>query len=108
MAGQGTTAPVHPDVREEAVLDLVPLADPRRQVTDRDRKPGFAGEATELVLPEARAVAAAAVGADRQALGTRTCLGAVAAPPASQALDGNGRDVDAVLDEVEVAGRYGT
>ena len=59
-------APVHRDVPEQAVLDLVPLARARREVTDRDGEPRAIRELLQLPLPQAqpRAVAATGVGGD--------------------------------------------
>ena len=37
QAYQGLTSPIRADVGEKAVLDLVPLAGPRREMTDRNR-----------------------------------------------------------------------
>jgi hypothetical protein len=89
VADQRTSWPVHADVQEEAVLDLVPLAGPGRQVAHGDSKSCLFGQAPELVLPEpnAVAVAAATVGADQQLMGVRIGQCAVAAPPAAQTLD---------------------
>lgn len=63
--------PVHRDVREQAVLDLVPFARARREVTDGDGEPGAVGELLQLPLPEAelRAVAATGIGGDDQRRG---------------------------------------
>src|SRR5215203_4318960 len=59
-------APVHRDVREQTVLDLVPLARARREVTDRDGEPRAIRELLQLPLPQPqpRAVTAAGVGGD--------------------------------------------
>ena len=58
---QRRAPPVHRNVREQAVLDLVPLAGARREVTDRDREPFVLFSATqardcERVRPRIRAV----------------------------------------------------
>ena len=59
-------SPVLGDVAEHAVLDLVPLARTRGEVTDVNREAQVVGQALELELPEAdsRSVAAAAVRGD--------------------------------------------
>ena len=44
MRGQRTTACVHGDVGEEAVLDLIPLGGSGWEVTDPDRQARFIGE----------------------------------------------------------------
>jgi hypothetical protein len=41
MGNERLAAPVLGDEREKAVLDLVPLARPRREMTDRDRESEF-------------------------------------------------------------------
>ena len=42
------TAPIHVDVRERPMLDLVPLARARRKVTDRDRQARPIGETLQF------------------------------------------------------------
>lgn len=68
VAGQWPALPVHRDVGEQAVLDRVPLAGSRRQVTDRDGQAGVGGEGCEFGLPRpgAEAVGAATVCGDQQ------------------------------------------
>ncbi len=44
VAGQRAAPPVHRDVGEESVLDLVPLRGARREVTDSDCQPCLGGE----------------------------------------------------------------
>jgi hypothetical protein len=53
------------------MLDLIPLARARRQVTDRDRQARIVGKALQFGFPQpgARAVAAPAIGDDQQLLG---------------------------------------
>jgi hypothetical protein len=79
MTEQRATPPVETAMREQAVLDLVPLARPRRQLTDRDWDPPGIRQLLELHFPEAHAtpLAAAASGTDSQRLG----LLIEAAPP---------------------------
>jgi len=48
MACQRPPPPVHGDVIEQAVLDLVPLACPRREVANRRLKAGFVGESLQF------------------------------------------------------------
>ncbi len=45
MGDERLATPVLGDEREQAVLDLVPLAGPRRQMTDGDRESDFVDEA---------------------------------------------------------------
>jgi len=53
VAGQGSAAPVHGDVVEQSVFDLVPFTGPRGQVADRDVEAGFLGQGGELRFPRA-------------------------------------------------------
>src|SRR5215207_4006429 len=66
MTDQRATPPVQTDMREQAVLDLVPLARTRRQMTDRDWDPQGIRQLLELHFPESHAIpiAAAAIGTD--------------------------------------------
>src|SRR5580658_5610736 len=50
-AHQRLTPPVLRDEAEQPVLDLVPLARPRREVEDVDRQPGSVCQSLELELP---------------------------------------------------------
>src|SRR5436190_270548 len=71
VADQRLGAPILGNEREQAVLDLVPLAGSRRKVTDGDLDADLVGEALQLALPQpqARTVASAAVGSDDEPLG---------------------------------------
>src|SRR5215468_827067 len=62
VGAEGATAPVDRDERKEAVLDLVPLAGPWREMTDADGEAEFVGDALQIVLPDVGAVAVAATG----------------------------------------------
>ena len=64
-------APIHRDVREHPMLDLVPLARTRRKVTDRDHQARPIGQTRQFPLPqpEARPVAPACIRRDQQRLG---------------------------------------
>src|ERR1700730_7242245 len=72
MADKRLTAPVAGDEREQAVLDLVPLAGAGRQVTDA----------------HARTVAATAIGGNQQVAGVRITLAAHELPPATDGIGG--------------------
>ena len=63
-------APVLRDVAEEAMLNLVPLAGPRREVADPDAQAEVIGECLQFRLPAASpvAVAAARVGRNQEFL----------------------------------------
>ena len=65
------TPPVRGDEREEPVLDLIPLARARWEVTYANGKVSLIGELLQLQLPEPEpvAVAAATVRGDQQASG---------------------------------------
>src|ERR1700694_1967241 len=67
VAGQWPTTPVHRDVGEQPVLDLVPLAGPRWQVAHGDMQAGGGGQRGEfgLPLPGAVPVGTTTVGADQ-------------------------------------------
>ena len=60
--------PVRGDVTEEPMLDLVPLARARREVTHRDAQLEVVGQPLQFGFPGARAiaVAAASIGGDQQ------------------------------------------
>src|SRR4051794_4529803 len=66
VAGQRPPAPVHGDVEEQPVLDLVPLRGTRWEVADGDRQAGAGGQRGQLGLPQpgAGAVGRATVGGD--------------------------------------------
>src|SRR4051794_22555541 len=49
---QGTTTPVLSDPVEHLMLNLVPLARPRREVTHRDPQAGLVGQPLQAQLPE--------------------------------------------------------
>ena len=68
MAEERSSTPVHRNLREEAVLDLVPLARARRKMGDAYLQAGNVGEVLQARLPKpvATAVAAAAVGSDQE------------------------------------------
>src|SRR2546427_3149689 len=50
---QGSTPPVLRDVAKHPVLDFVPFAGPRRQVTYRNPQPDIIGQLLQLHLPQA-------------------------------------------------------
>ena len=52
VADERLAAPVLGDEREEAMLDLVPLAGAGRQMADRDGDVEFVGQALQLALPQ--------------------------------------------------------
>src|SRR6202167_5132706 len=85
MADERLAAPVSGNEREEAMLDLVPLAGAGRQVTHGDGNAELVGQLLELDLPQldARTVAAAAIGGDQQTAGVRVALAPHELPPAS-------------------------
>ena len=71
-ACQRSRSPVFGNVAEDAVLDLVPLAGPRREVADGDRKSSLACKPLKLALPKAYAIAVAAAAVSRnEKLGRR-------------------------------------
>ena len=50
VAGEGASTPVHGDVVEQSVFDLVPFAGPGWQVADRDVQPGFPARAASPIF----------------------------------------------------------
>ena len=88
-------APVHRDVREQPMLDPVPLACPRRKMTDRDRQARTVGELLQLPLPQAQpaAVAAARIGRNHQRPGLSIRRAAHLLPPAPNRLHGEARGI---------------
>src|SRR5712692_4249483 len=70
---QRTAAPVLGDVAEHAMLDLVPLAGPRRIVTHSDTQTQLIGKLLKAEFPQTRSVSVttSAVGRDQQLGGTR-------------------------------------
>src|SRR6202040_4111565 len=92
IADQRCGAPVLTDEREQAVLDLVPLAGAWRKVADGDVDAELVGQALELALPQpqARTVAAAAISGDHELFGLRIAKAADVLPPATDSLHGKG------------------
>ena len=88
-------APASGDERKETVLELVPLAGAWRKVKNGDCESEFIGELLQLDLPEAhaRAVAAAAIGRDRQATGLRVALVTHRGPPGAYRIDRESRSI---------------
>ena len=111
VADERFAAPVLADEREEAMLDLVPLAGAGREVADGDRQPALVGEPLQLGLPQTGAVAvrAAAVGGDRQAVGVGVALVSELLPPPLDRGDGElgGVMVDPDVDPAAVGGEGG-
>src|SRR6266571_8214068 len=95
MALQRTPPPVQADVGKEAMLDLVPLARPRWQMTDGDRQARFRGPPPDLVLPEPDtiAIAPATISAEQQLARRGIHRRAFTAPPAAQTFDRKARGV---------------
>ena len=95
MAHERFAAPILADERKQAMFDFVPLARAGREMTDRDGQPCFVGQFLKFPFPQPDAipVAAAAVGRDQQALGLGIPLAPHRMPPATDALDREGRGV---------------
>lgn len=106
---QRFAAPVHGDIREEPVLDLVPLARTRRIVTHRDRQAGALGELLQFPLPQPRlsAIAAATVGGDQQVRCVRVGRASHLLPPAADGVrrEAGGVMIDADADPALVPGQ---
>src|SRR5713101_8855598 len=105
---QRLAAPVGADVREESMLDLVPLAGPGRKVTDGDRDARTVGQALQFPLPQpyARAIAPAGVRRDEQ--GARASIAGpphlAPPPPDRPRREGRRIVIDAHTDPARVAG----
>ena len=95
MADERLAAPVAGDEREQAMLDLVPLAGTGRQVTHGDGNAEFVDQFLQFDLPQshARTVAAAAISGDQQAAGIGIALAPHQLPPASDGVDRESRGV---------------
>ena len=95
VADKRFAAPVLADEREQPMLDLVPFAGARRQVAHGNRQAEFIGQFLQFQFPQpqARAIAAAAIGRDQQLPGVGVEGLAHQAPPATNALDRKGRRV---------------
>ena len=78
VAGQRSAAPVHRDLAEEPVLDLVPLGGAGREVADGDRaaRSGRPVRRVRFSTPEPVSVGSAAVGGDQQPVGVGVGEGA--------------------------------
>src|SRR5271165_2102392 len=89
MADQRLASPVLRDEGKQPMLDLVPLAGSRREVTDRDLQPGFVGQLLQLQFPQphSRPVAPSAVRRDQKLSGIGVHLPTHHAPPSPDALD---------------------
>jgi hypothetical protein len=72
VAGQRLAAPVHRDLAEQPVFDLVPLGGAWREVADGDRQPGLGCQFDQFTFPQPQSVAVgtAAVGGDQQPVGS--------------------------------------
>ena len=105
MADERFAAPVLGDEREEAVLDLVPLAGTRRQVADSDGEIEFISELLQFHLPQAqpRSIAATAIGRDGEMIGIGIAGRAHQLPPATDRI----RKGDIVVDADEYP-KHGT
>src|SRR5438045_1155299 len=95
-------------MREQPVLDLVPLRGARREVTYRDRQLGLRRQRGQLTLPYpiAVAVGAARIRGDQQTGGLRVVEAAAHFPPTADRLDREHRGVvvDPDVDPTGVAG----
>ena len=89
VARQGLASPVLGNVAEHAVLDLVPLAGPRREVAHMDGQLQAQGQLLQRDLPQAApaGVAAATVGSDQQLSGCGVPLGTHLLPPSTDGLN---------------------
>src|SRR6266540_871867 len=101
---EGSATPVDADEREEAMLDLVPLARSRGIVAYRDRHSDLVGEALQSEFPRPKLVAVAppTVSADQEFARVVVDAPAVQTPPAADALD---RELGGVIADPHVHDR---
>src|SRR5882724_8588996 len=90
MTDQGLAAPIHADIREQAMLNLVPFTCAGRKMADRDIQPDRVGQPLPLAFPQPYAVAVtpATIGADEQRAHAWIQRLAQMHPPAPNAFDG--------------------
>src|SRR5680860_1485796 len=95
VAGQWGPFPVHRDVGDKSVFNLVPLRCSRGQVADGDGQARVGGERGEFCFegPQPGAVGTAAVGGDQETVRLGVGATAFAFPPGAQRRDGEGRGV---------------
>jgi hypothetical protein len=88
MTDERLATPVLADKGKQAVLDLVPLAGTRRQMTDRNPQAGFVGRLLQFHFPKAPAcpVAPARIRCNQQSSGPRIGRLPQRVPPAPDAL----------------------
>ena len=78
-------APIHRDVGEQAVLDLVPLTGAGREVTHRDGETGASGELLQLPLPQnSTEPGPPVVDPSRRVLAISTLFSQLLAPPSGK------------------------
>jgi len=80
---QGLSTPVRRDEGKQPVLDLVPFAGARREMTHRNAQSGLIGKGLQLQLPQPQPppVASTPVGGDQNRLRIRIKASAFKAPP---------------------------
>ncbi len=95
VSSQRPAAPVLRDEAEQAMLNLVPLARTRREMTHVQAESYFVGQFLQSHLPEsiAAAVAPAAIGRNHQSGGARKSLRAHLLPPPPNACRGESRGI---------------
>jgi hypothetical protein len=86
---QWTTAPVLADMAEHPMLDLVPFAGARGEMTDMDGHGEFFSQVLNFDFPEAAAVAKTPFGCNQQFIGLRMEFNPHALPPAANSRDGD-------------------
>ena len=88
MTHKRFASPILTDVGKESMLDLVPLAGARWEMTNRYDKTGFVGELLQFDLPESnsRPVAASSVSGNQKATRLRIRLPSHGNPPLADAL----------------------
>ena len=89
ITAQRFAAPIDGDEGKEPVLDFVPLAGPRWQMADRDRKLEFISQFLQFDFPQPDAVAVgtAAIGRHHKSLGLGIALLTHGLPPSADGVD---------------------
>ena len=107
VTGEWLPSPVLGDEREQTVFDLVPLAGPGREVANRNIESCLIGQLLQLQLPQpdARPIAASAIGGNEQPRRFWITLDSHGEPPLADALDSEGRRV-VVRSHVDPAGVF--
>lgn len=95
MTDERSSTPVEGNVTEQAVFDFIPLAGPRRKMTDCDLQTCLVGQFLQFNLPQPKpvSIASAGVGADQQPGSVPVVFPTHAVPPTTNAFHREARRV---------------